>query len=157
MLKIRLTLWIVVCIAFATACVNSNETGEFHPIDASGWQYGDTLTYRLESPDSMWHGDIAIVVRHSASYPYSNLWLELSYPPTDSIGADSINIVLADDLGNWYGRGLGLSYQHIDTVIRNISLTAPAELSLRHIMRNDRLTDIEQIGIIFTSTERAAE
>ena len=60
--------------------------------------------------------------------------------------------MLADDLGNWYGRGLGLSYQYIDTVIRSISLTAPAELSLRHIMRNDKLTDIEQIGIIFTST-----
>ena len=151
MLKFYPTLLTIVFIVLLSSCIHSDEAGVFHPIDSAGWQYGDTLNFRLEETDSLWHGDIAVVVRHSAAYPYNNIWLELSYPPTDSITPDSVNIILADDFGHWLGRGLGLSYQKVDTVIRDLTLSS-ANIGLRHIMRNDKLTDIEQIGIIFKPT-----
>lgn len=142
-------------IGFLSACNGSTETGEFHSVDADGWKYGDTLSFNIEAPDSVICGDIAIVVRHTAAYPYSNIWLELNYPQSDRIVSDSINVVLADNFGNWLGRGAGLSFQRADTIVRNISLTTPSEITLRHIMRVDNLTDIEQIGVIFISKDKA--
>ncbi len=94
-----------------------------------------------------------MVIRHTASYPYSNVWLEVSYPAADSISPDTLNMVLADDYGNWLGRGLGLSFQRVDTLPHTVKLTSPASVSLRHIMRTDRLTDIEQAGLIMLPSD----
>lgn len=137
------------------SCGQQKECGTFHAVDASGWLYGDTLLYDLTpaDSDSVWTGDIAVAIRHAASYPYSNLWIELSFPPSDSLTSDTLNIQLADAYGNWLGRGLGLSFQRVDTVLRNITLPVPTTIHLRHIMRSDRLTDIEQIGLIFISND----
>lgn len=151
--KIFIALFSIYVLCLGACSTNTNETGRFLPVDASCWKYGDTLKYKVESADSVWQGDIAIVVRHAASYPFSNLWVELGYPPQDSLKADTLNIVLADDFGNWYGRGLGLSFQLIDTIARNVELTSPAELSVRHIMRSDCINGIEQIGLIFVPTK----
>lgn len=148
MRKLLDILLVAVVISIAAAC-SSDERGDFQAVDASGWAYGDTLSFNLNADDSVRHGDIAIVIRHTAAYPYSNIWLEVNYPTADSIATDTVNIALADNLGNWYGRGLGLSFQRADTVIRNITLTSPAAITLRHIMRTDLLSDIEQVGMIF--------
>lgn len=136
---------------FQTSCSNHNEVSDFAAIDASGWNYGDTLFLDLTSRDSICVGDLAVAIRHSADYDYSNIWLELSYPPADSLKADTVNITLADVYGNWYGTGLGLSYQYVDTVKKQMSM--PKRIGIRHIMRVDRLKGIEQAGLIFKSSD----
>lgn len=140
-------------LSLSSACTGLKETGEYHPIDADGWSYGDTVHFNIESPDSVMRGDIAVVVRHTAAYPYSNLWLEINYPQNDNIVSDSVNIVLADDFGNWLGRGAGLSFQRVDTILRDVTISTPADITLRHIMRVDRLSDIEQLGVVFLPQE----
>lgn len=142
---------LTIILGLSASCSRQPECGMFHAVDASGWLYGDTLRYDIAPVDSVtpWHGDIAIAVRHSASYPYSNLWMEVSYPPADSVPADTINVILADTYGNWLGNGLGLSFMRVDTVFRNITVASPTTLSVRHIMRSDRLPDVEQIGLIY--------
>ena len=155
MLNTRTGILIAIAVfLLSSACTGWNEAGEYHPVDVSGWEYGDTLRFNIESADSVMHGDLAVVVRHTASYPYSNIWLEINYPQADSIVSDSINIVLADDYGNWLGRGAGLSFQRVDTVLRDITITTPATVSVRHIMRVDKLSDIEQLGVILTPQDR---
>lgn len=118
-------------------------------VDTGGWNYGDTLHFDLGTQeDPVIDGRLAVVVRHTAGYAYSNLWLEVSYPPADSLRPDTFNVRLSNSFGDWYGKGLGLSYQLTDTVDRKLNLSAPATLSVRHIMRTDRLEDIEQIGLL---------
>lgn len=146
----KLPLWIaaLAVMALCYACTSSDEHGSFAAVNVDGWNYGDSLQFVLGEPeDSIIEGNLAIVVRHSASYDYSNLWLEVSYPQTENISPDTFNIRLSDSFGNWYGKGLGLSFQQTDTVGRKLKLTSPATLSVRHIMRTDRLEDIEQIGL----------
>ncbi len=145
-------LWLTIAV-IAAACIGCGqpeEHGCFAAVDAQGWRYGDTLHLSFEpsGEDSIAEGRLAVVVRHSAAYAYSNIWLEVSYPPADSMKADTFNIRLADNYGNWFGKGLGLSYQLTDSTKRNLSLKTPSELSVRHIMRVDRLSDIEQIGLL---------
>ncbi|MDE6239517.1 MAG: gliding motility lipoprotein GldH [Muribaculaceae bacterium] len=156
MAKLLSVVAVIVATLITVSCGQQRESGTFHAVDASGWLYGDTLFYNLEpmDSDSIWHGDIAVAVRHTAAYPYSNIWMELGYNPTDNLSPDTLNILLADAFGNWQGRGLGLSFQRVDTVLHNLTLKTPTTLSLRHIMRSDRLPDVEQIGLIFISNDK---
>ena len=136
-------------MAATFACKTSDEQGCFVAVDTAGWNYGDTLRFDLgTAEDSVIDGRLALVVRHTAGYAYSNLWLEVSYPAADSLSPDTFNVRLSNSFGDWYGKGLGLSYQLTDTVGRRLKLSTPATLSVRHIMRVDRLEDIEQIGVL---------
>lgn len=130
------------------SCSHSGEISDYHAVDASGWNYGDTVFFDLQSPDSVFSGDLSIAVRHSADYGYSNIWLEIIYPPQDSIKPDTVNLELADVYGNWHGKGLGLSFQHVDSVKSDVDMTLPKRIGVRHIMRIDRLEGIEQLGLI---------
>lgn len=136
----------------AASCGSADECGRFRAVDAEGWNYGDTLLFA--TPDSLqaWHGDIVVAVRHTSTYPYRNLWLEISVPGDSLSRPDTVSVSLASADGKWLGRGLGLSYQSADTVLRGKTITAPT-VAVRHIMRTDKLRDIEQIGLIFFKKE----
>lgn len=90
---------------------------------------------------------IALTVCHSDAYPYSNLWLEASYATGDTIVADTFNLLLADDYGRWFGNGMGIDFQFCDTVTTRFRPNGGATLSVRHIMRVEKLPEIFKIGV----------
>lgn len=164
-------LFLAICSAVISGCAGG-EKSVFHNIDPKGWAYGDTLDFDVSDtaiiPDdtrslsdgtmsdstasdstSLTTGDIILVIRHSNAYEYSNIWLNLRYQTENAIVNDTLNVSLADDFGNWYGKGMGVSYQFSDTVARNVTIDTSSPIKLWHIMRADTLPDIEQIGIIF--------
>ena len=95
-------------------------------------------------------GTLMLSVRHTDAYEYSNLWLELAYPDTDTtVRRDTINLVLADVYGRWRGHGSGPSMQIVDTLSTDFTIHQGDTLILRHIMRVDTLANIEQIGLVF--------
>ena len=121
-------LSVIVLALLPASCLREGERySRFHTMADARWIYGDTLRFDFseaagaDSTATPVAGDLLIVVRHSRSYPYSNIWLELG----DATGMrrDTLNILLAD--------------------------SAEATLTLRHIMRTDTLDAIEQIGMIF--------
>ena len=119
--------------------------GAWSDIDIDGWRYGSTITL---TPDSAEATDrIALTIRHSHNYEYSNLWFEIKYDTADSTATDTVDVTLADAWGRWRGHGSGATYQYTDTVTLQQSLRRGGSLRLRHIMRLDTLTEIEQIGV----------
>ncbi len=101
---------VVVALALAQGCAEPaplDESADFKTVPARGWAYGDTFEYTPDLADSVGKSRIAIAVRHTDGYLYSNVWLELATPVagTDSMAVDTINIPLADVYGKWYGRG----------------------------------------------------
>lgn len=147
--RLSLTATGMIALISAVSCSLPKEHGEFKPVDASGWLYNDTLSFAVVTGDSVSTGDLAIAVRHSADYDYSNLWLEVTAPVNGVVRRDTVNLALADVYGRWLGKGLGLSYQRVDTIARGVTLSDSSHVSVRHIMRLDRLEGIEQLGVIF--------
>lgn len=149
----RLPAVAVLLLMLAAACgFGSDESGDYRTVSADGWLYGDTLAFGPLDCDSGARGDLVVVVRHGNGYIYSNIWLEMTRQACDTVTVtDTFNIALADPMGRWYGTGLGLSYQRADTVLKNIIAPDSVPIKIRHIMRQDTLEDIEQIGIVFVS------
>lgn len=144
-------------LVLATACKEPGpapESAAFRSLPAEGWVYGDELEFVPVPEPEKTHGDarVAVAVRHTNGYLYSNLWLELSTPLAgypDSMRVDTVNIPLADVYGKWYGRGLGVTFVTTDTLpgLYHYDIDRPARL--RHVMRVDTVADLEQIGLIY--------
>lgn len=122
-------------------------------LPADGWVYTDTVTLlpvdtSLTDNDSLVNGAVKVALRHSNAYPFSNIWLELTYH-SDSRRQmrDTINIRLADVYGRWLGSGFGAAYQQEVTVSPSTVIDVTRPVALRHIMRVDTLRGVEQIGI----------
>lgn len=143
---------IVIIMMMMSSCrLRHNEYSYYHSFDSAGWAYGDSLKFSPEIDDSICTGVLAVCLRHTNAYPYSNLWLELQYAVDDSTTArDTLQIQLADEFGRWHGKGSGVSLQLADTVRRDFKLLNGKPMQLRHIMRADTLREIEQIGVSFT-------
>lgn len=146
-------------MAICSCSYNPNSYSCFSDIDPTeGWEYGKTLVYVPEIADSLANGSLALLVRHTNDYPYSNLWVEVeSQQPADSghisIVRDTICITLADIYGRWLGRGQGTTYEKIDTIYFDYTLTDKAPLRLRHVMRPEHVMGIEKVGFIFNPNQ----
>ena len=149
MTKIPLIL-AAIATAVLAGCTASGHS-DFSSLGPDGWAYGDTLRFFGSDADSVaLDGSLAVAVRHTNGYPYSNLWLEITLPEADTVRVDTVDIRLADTFGRWYGTGIGVSYQRVDTIYPSITIAAGAPVTVRHIMRVDTVTDIEQVGLIIT-------
>lgn len=129
-----------------TACesVIPERNSSFTHLSSEGWAYGDTIF--LTPPPAI--GKVTrLTLRHTDSYPYRNLWIEVSqrHPDGKATTRDTVNIEMCDIYGQWHGSGFGDSYQITVPLPHALDTT---DISLRHIMRLDTLREITQIGII---------
>ena len=155
---------ILAAVSILTACNGLDGRGDgddnrfsaFTDLPGEGWFYTDHLEFVPDTlRDSLVsRGTMLISVRHGKDYLYRNLWLEISYADTDSTRrADTLNIELADAMGRWRGRGMGLSMEVLDTVPGPFPLAEHRAVKVRHIMRSDTLTGIERIGVVYVPNE----
>ena len=144
----------VACALLFTACgLGERDYSRWESLPPSGWLYTDTVVLlpvdtSLTDNDSIVDGAVKVALRHSNDYPYSNIWLELTYH-TDNhrLVRDTLDIRLADVYGRWLGSGFGASYQREVTVSPAAVIDITRPVALRHIMRVDTLQGIEQVGI----------
>ena len=150
MRRCLLPLVFVISVFFG-ACSSGNEDhlySGFRNIPSGGWVYGDTLDFVFPCDSVNPDGYLAFAVRHTGAYKYANLWVEVTLKNDDTTVLDTLNIRLADKYGRRLGRGVGVSYVKVDTILGNISFEKPFTAGVRHIMRVDTLRDIEQLGLI---------
>lgn len=150
--KLSVLFIILLCLV---ACVpGHNDYSTFANIPAEGWDYREPVEFTPAITDSLAVGELVIALRHSNAYPYSNIWIEMRRFAPDSTltHIDTLNITMADIYGRWYGTGLGTSYQITDTMPASIAIERGSRIHIRHIMRQDTLPAIEQVGILFEGT-----
>ncbi len=150
-------------LALLVACSRGErDYSSWEQLPADGWAYTDTVSLlpvdtSLTDNDSIIDGTLHVALRHNNAYPYSNIWLELTYHSDGPwLMRDTINMPLADLYGRWLGSGFGTGYQRDLTVSprSRIDLTRP--VALRHIMRVDTLRGIEQVGIFIKNSGSSA-
>ncbi len=132
------------------ACAPGNECSTFVDLAAGGWAYGDSVVFTPAMADSVADGHLKIAVCHDNSYPWSNLWLEVSYPGPQGTYRDTVEMTLADPFGHWQGKAIGSTYQMQATLPARLRLHADTRVEVRHIMRLDTLRGLTKVGVTFT-------
>ncbi|MEI7677012.1 MAG: gliding motility lipoprotein GldH [Bacteroidales bacterium] len=147
-LPILASLFLLILVAFS--CVKEGSYSEFRDIPAKGWNRYDTLFYTTKLANSKTY-TIDIDTRNRANYPYQNLWLFVSCNQ-DSIEvfSDTIQIILADKMGHWYGSGWGSLYEFSTNYKKSFHFpksNKPFIIKVVQGMRDYDLQGMESVGI----------
>ena len=86
---------------------------QYEPVPASGWLAESPVRMEVPVSDTLERYDVALRLRHTDDYPYSNLWLFVTtVAPDNTTTVDTVNIRLSDEYGRWLGSGIGASLQY---------------------------------------------
>lgn len=140
--------------ASVTSCSDHHSGfSRFANIDERGWVYGDSVFIVTSGLDSTLTRDLEIAVRHNNDYAYRNIWLEISYRNGHHTIIDSVELMLADEYGRWFGKGFGPSYQMSKRLSHHFPIADSTKIAVRHIMRVDTLEGIEQVGLTVSTVK----
>lgn len=138
------------------ACMVSCNEGEvyykFSPILDNEWGKDQEVSFQLDSLsiNSQDNYAISLELVHNIDYQYKNLFLYLEHNHQGGISfSDTVECVLVDDHGRWYGSGNGATRQLSVLYKTNLRIN-PAmhnEISVRHAMQDLKLKGIEKIGL----------
>jgi len=146
--KRALAITIVASMFFS--CNNNIVFSEFQPVQNKKWDKQTEFVFQFEMKDVSIPYNISLQLRNSRLYPYRNLGIILEESDFSGISIlDTIECMLTDSLGKWTGNGITL-FQNQFLLKENYHFpdTGAYTMSIRHAMLDDRLTGIEDIGLL---------
>lgn len=140
-------------LLLSSSCHRRVMYSSFYDMPTEGWHKDSILTFSYTPTDSVHDYSIRFVVRHTNQYPYQNMWLFVNHYVNDSVclEADTVECILADDYGRWYGKGISVyelpmvymeSYHY-----KRSSCNTIFTLTLQQGMRSEMLRGIQNIGV----------
>ena len=117
-------------------------------IKNSVWEISEKPSFRYNNTDTISKLKLKINVRHSSSYPFSNLWLFINtINPNGELSTDTFECILAERDGKWIGQGLGDIWD-VQCDFKNYCLDKKGDyvFEIEQAMRYGDLTKIEKLN-----------
>ncbi len=90
------------------SCDNSRFFEENKKIKDATWDTDNKLVFLVNVDDTLNGYDFYINLRQASTYPYSNIYFFVdTWFPNGKSARDTVECILADEKGNWLGKGLG--------------------------------------------------
>lgn len=115
------------------------------------WDKNEPIHFSFEITDTLTRYDFYINIRHSEAYAYRNIYFFVSTEfPNGNISRDTIECMLADLRGRWYGNGYGNIKEDKILIRRNLQFQNRGIYKIDFIqaMREDKLQGLSDIGIL---------
>lgn len=120
------------------------------PVPGRVWTLDNSASFSFNVEDTVSSNNIYLVLRTGTAYPYRNIWLFITTTaPGGSSITDTLTYDLADEKGNWYGKGFGdiheikLPYR-LDVFFPN---SGEYRVSISHGMRDAGLKGVYDVGL----------
>lgn len=145
--KISIALLLVAALA---SCRHSVVRSDNKSLPESVWNQDTILTFQFDIEDTVSVFDFYLNLRHTTEYRYSNIYffVETVFPAGQQ-SIDTIEFILADRTGEWYGKGFGKIKDFRVLLREAIRFPYVGEYKFRfeQAMREENLTGIKDIGI----------
>ena len=114
------------------------------------WGSANRLTFTFDIKDTSAYYNIYLVLRHTESYHFNNIWIDLtSIFPNRKPQTQRLNVQLADNSNGWLGSAMDdIIEQRL--LINKQPFRLPAgtyQFSLAQIMREDPLQNVLNAGL----------
>ncbi len=130
------------------------------PIANGEWDRAFEPSFEITIDDTVSKHDVFIDVRHTGEYPFSDLFLFVDLKgPGGRAMRDTVECLLADPTGRWYGKGLGFIFadRYQAKVLYKMNNRFPAagnySITLEQAMRTEKLSGVLDVGV---TVERSA-
>jgi gliding motility-associated lipoprotein GldH len=133
-----------------TSCDPAGLFDKNAPINTEGWGVADKVPFVIEATDTLALFNFYINIRHTTDYKYRNIFLFMdTFFPDGSQSRDTIEIMLADVKGKWYGKGIGSLRSNQVLLRRGFSFPFKGHYKFRieQGMREQELMGIKDVGI----------
>ena len=98
----------IILVAFLCACDSAKVFEQNIAFEKYIWSVENQPKFQAEITDTLCEMNIIVNIRHSANYPFSNLWIFVyTNRPDGAQDIDTLECVLAAKDGRWLGSGLG--------------------------------------------------
>jgi gliding motility-associated lipoprotein GldH len=149
---------LTVAVAMLFSCAGDAVYNRSQPVRNGVWEKQAEYYFKFKITDASVPYSIFLQIRNSDRYGYQNLWLlcEELQPGSASV-KDTMECMLADDFGRWKGRGITLFHNRF--TLRDHYFfpdTGQYTIGIRHGMRDDNLTGIEDIGLSIEKAQNHA-
>lgn len=161
----RLAFIISTCtVLFIAGCIPSPYYQKDYTIPQGKWTSQFRPSFKFEITDTASTYNMYFLIRHTETYPYSNIWLHIyTRQPGDSAFKESrIEIPLADPSGKWLGKGMGEIWEHRMPMTGNdnamfFAKPGKYEIKFEQNMRVNPLPEVLQVGLRIEKTGRQAQ
>ena len=114
------------------------------------WYADSVVKFSFLNTDTINQHEIELKIRHTVDYEYRNLFLFYQ----NEIKIDTIEVLLADKRGNWYGKGIG-DIREVSVIVERQKFNNKKEIKyvLEQAMRYgkkekiSRLQNLNSIGL----------
>ncbi|HMU12764.1 MAG: gliding motility lipoprotein GldH [Bacteroidetes bacterium] len=149
---------VLLCLLLATGCTDGVVFQEDARTPHGAWERGWDPSFSFDMRDTTNPHDVYLDLRHTGDYPFSNLYAFVTLTGPDSVPVtDTVECLLADPTGRWYGSGTGFIRSHRQAhVLYKLRNKFPRSgrytITLRQAMRTEKLDGVTDVGV---SVERS--
>lgn len=146
--------WLPLLALLLVGCGDNVVFQEDLRVPEEGWTRNWRPSFAFEVNDTITPHDVYLDIRHTGDYPYSNFYCFLSLTGPDGVsGTDTVECLLADPTGRWYGKGTGFIISdrfHAHVLYRSrgrFPRSGTYTLRMEQAMRTDTLRGVIDVGI----------
>ncbi len=132
------------------SCSKNVVYSKYETFKENEWHAKDKAVFDFEITDTQTLNNISLMVRHADAYPYNNLFVFVTTKyPDGKILSDTMEIILANQKGEWQGSGAGDIYDFKIPVKKNVRFPLPGkyQFTFEQGMRVDPLVFIMDFGL----------
>jgi len=120
------------------------------PIPDEKWHLTNIADFNFSIDDTLNRNNIFFTIRTGSSYPFRNIYLFVTtFSPDGKSITDTLNYNLADEKGNWYGKGFGDIHELNLPYKSNVyfPLKGTYNIKVQHGMRVEDLKGVYDLGV----------
>ena len=144
-------------VLMSVSCNSDVVFTESFEIAGKNWRLSDIPSFDVPINDTLNSNNIWLMIRTGSAYPYRNIYLFVTAStPDGKTITDTLQYDLADEKGNWYGKGFGdihaLNLPYKTNVY--FPLKGTYMFKIQHGMRIENLTGVYDIGLKVEKTRK---
>lgn len=142
---------LILMLSVLMGCNNSALFSDSKALNNESWKRNDTLQFDVNVDNTISAYNFYILIRNTTEYRYSNFFIFINTVfPDKKIACDTLECILADEKGKWYGKGTGRLKDNKILFRRLMRFQQKGKYSMRlsHGMREQTITGIADIGLM---------
>ena len=154
---IAVGLALILLIFGLSSCDSNRVYEEWQDMEGNAWESDSACLFTFEIEDSLALYNLNVGIRNTNLYPYQNIWLLASVEGGAGYFSyqDTIQLVLANTNGEWFGKRSASLYTYVTPLYRQLSFYSAGKytFTLKHGMRKDTLKGVSSIGLRVETTK----
>lgn len=144
-------LIVFVSVTLLSFCSRNVVFTDVRVMKSKTWELADIPEFNIPVEDTINSNNIYFIIRTGSSYPYRNIYLFITTAaPDGAVITDTLQYSLADEKGNWYGKGVGDIHELKLPYKTNVFFPVQGNYRIRvqHGMRIGNLEGIYDFGLM---------